>query len=170
MSQEILLTTNQMTSLFQITRQGFSRWVERGMPKKGRNQFSLKDCLEWVKRNVWFVGVGKQDMAEEKLKFQRARSEREVLRAEKEKGLLIERGTADQIYWGLLSEVRLGMCGLPRRLAEILAAEGDAKIVEELLRNSIYEVLERVSQPVQKLPKCYHEKPKKKKRNRRARA
>jgi len=145
---EIFLSTQQMTSLFKITRQGLSRWVERGMPKKNRNQFPLSECLHWVKREVWFIGVGKEDLAQQKLKFAVARARREELTVLEREGSLIPREASIQWLGSLVTEAKMGFMGLPRRLCEILAAESDAKLIEQNLHQEIWSILRRLAEPL----------------------
>ena len=137
----IFLSTSQMTALFHITRQGLSRWVERGMPKASRNRYPLFKCLDWVKVNVWFVGVGTQNLAEEKLKYQRARTRREELRVAQEEGLLVP--CEASIHWvsQLCVEAKALLIHWPYRLSGTLAAETDAKVIQQMLRKEVYDFL-----------------------------
>jgi len=140
---EVFLTKKQMMQSFTISGSGLYRWVQRGLPKDGR-RFPLGPCLDWIKRNVWCVGIGKEGLAEEKLKYQRARTKREELRVQQEEGSLIPR--KESISWlsQIVSEAKQGFLNLPRRIAETLMGR-DAKEVEAILRFEIHDILWRLS-------------------------
>jgi hypothetical protein len=144
--QDILLTTSQMIALFKITRQGLSRWVERGMPKRARNEYSQTECLEWIKTNIWFVGVGKGDLAEEKLKFQRARTRREELRAAQEEGNSIPREEILQLFLDRISVVKSGLLQLHRTLVYRLTDQ-PPHAWSSIIKGEVYAFLTRFSRP-----------------------
>ncbi len=152
-NNEYFLTTSGMTIIFHITRQGLSRWVDRGMPKRDRNQFSLSECLEWVKREVWFVGVGKEDLAQEKLKYQKARTRREELRVQEEEKSLIPRDRAIKWVSLLVAEAKAAFMNFPRRMGASLALISDEKEIEGTLRKEIYSILTELAKPLKERKK-----------------
>jgi hypothetical protein len=147
-NNEYFLTTKGMTIVFPITRQGLSRWVDRGMPKKARNQYPLKECLDWIKTNVWGVGIGKEDFAQEKLKYQKARTRREELRVQQEEKSVIPRDQAIKWVSLLVAEAKAAFMNFPRRMGASLALISDEKEIEGTLRKEIYSILTELAKPL----------------------
>ena len=124
------------------------------MPKKGRNEYSLKDCLAWIKTNVWYVGLGKEDIASEKLKYQKARTRREELRVLQEEKTLVPRDEAIKWVSLLVSESKSAFMNFPRRMGPLLAPVFDEKECEQMLRTEIWAILRHLAEEGKKKAKA----------------
>ncbi len=51
-NEDLLVSTEQICKLFDISRAALNKWVSSGCPKHSRGWFLLKDVLEWKGDNV----------------------------------------------------------------------------------------------------------------------
>jgi len=145
---EKFLSTQEVTWLYGITKQGLGKWVERGFPKSKRNEYPLKAGLDWVRGNVWSTPDGAGDMAGFKLREQKAKAEQREMDVEKQRGSLVPR--EQSLIWlsRLLAEIKLHFLGLPRRLAGSLIILKDEREVESVLKHEITRILWTLSKPL----------------------
>ena len=139
--EDIYLTTQQICHLFSITKQGLSKWVEKGFPKADRNKYLLQLCFEWWKN--YYVGDINADttIAREQLRYQKARAEREELTVKKLKEELVPKDSSLQWLLIMATEAKTALRGLPRRMSRSLAAINDPKQIEVDLTKEIRQIL-----------------------------
>jgi len=139
---EIHITSNETCNFYSITKTTLGNWVAKGFPRTKRNQYPLKDGFDWWRKNV--IGEDAGDLQNEKLKFQRARTRLEELKAAEQEGRLIDRDTPLTWLIGLGTAAKIAFWSLPRRLSEILAPISDPKEVERIMRDEIRKIISRL--------------------------
>ena len=141
MIEDILVSAKDLSILFSVTIRTVWKWAERGMPKKGRGQFSLLKCVWWWRTNILGDIQGETNLAEQKLRFAVARARREELRVLETEGNLIDKDVPLRWLEGHVTEAKNAFWTLPRRMAETFAAETDSRAIEGNLQAEIRRIL-----------------------------
>ena len=149
-SQDVYLTTRQVCHLFEITKQGLSKWIQKGCPKADRDKYSLKSIFNWWKDHYIGDIAADTSIAQENLRYQRARAEREEITVLKLRESLIIKEQAMQTLAIIVAEARTAFLGLPRRLGDPLAAITDPKEIEYMLRGEITKILFDLAKPLKR--------------------
>lgn len=145
--ENITFSGKLTAEFFDVSSRTLTEWVKDGFPRIGTGKYPLKACFDWwVQKRAG--GEQSNDINEEKLKRERAKRIQDELKAEQMKGTLVPADAAKSWLRTLLSEARLALDGLPRRLASVLATITDEKEIEHLLRTEIRAILERLARPV----------------------
>lgn len=139
--QEISVSSKDLALIFNISTRTIWAWVSKGLPKLGRGQFPLLECIRWWRENILGDIQGQASLSEQKLRYAVARARREELTVQEREGQLIQKDLPLQWLQGHVTEAKGAFWDMPRRMAEELAATNDLKQVEHLLRQEIRRIL-----------------------------
>jgi hypothetical protein len=153
-----MFTLDQTTWFYGITRQGLSKWVERGFPKSIRNQYPLKAGFDWWRNNI-IVENGDTSLAEEKLRYQRARSEREELAVLELRGDLIRVDKVQNDLSFVFNGLKQRILSWAKSLPGILANKDERECFKILIDETHF-VLEELSGGIKRIAN-WHSKSKK---------
>ena len=144
------MTTQEITWLYGITKQGLQKWIERGFPKTKKNKFPLKAGFEWWKQNViGDLGEG-ASLAEEKLKYQKWRAAREELTVKELQGELVSSAKVSDDLSFVLNGFKRRITGWARGLPGILAHK-DERDIYRLLLDETHFILDELSKGVNRI-------------------
>ena len=143
--QEILVSSKDLALVFNVSVRTIWAWVGKRLPKSGRGQFPLLECVRWWRENILGDIQGQASLGDQKLRYAVARARREELRVEVEEGRLIDKDVPLSWLRGHVFEAKEAFWGLPRRMAETLAVESDSKAIEVVLQKEIYKILSDLS-------------------------
>ncbi len=112
-----------LAEVFEVTPRTISRWIDAGAPGKTRAGYDLDLWSEWIDKNG--RGVGRMLTSDEGLlaaqkRLTSAKADREELRLERERGLVVEKSEADR--------QRMRMCLVFAGLLDRFASELPLKI------------------------------------------
>jgi len=131
----------------------FNDLVRRGvLPREGRAKFDIDAIrLAYIRHIRDVAGGRKSDSDAPELTAERARLTRaQASKAEMElaalEGILVPAEDVEKVWGSLTSSFRSRMISLPGKFAHQCAAMTNAAEVEALLRESIYEALNEISQ------------------------
>lgn len=136
------LGSKEVCGFYSVTAKTLSNWVAKGFPRNDKNRYPLKAGFDWWRKNVG--GERFDELHNQRLKYQIAKTRREELRAEQDEGVLIHRDQPIRWLSELVMAAKEGFVDLPKRMAEILAPELDPREVEDLLYKEIWEILDRL--------------------------
>jgi phage terminase Nu1 subunit (DNA packaging protein) len=150
MGDEIFLTSKQFVIAFKISRETVRKWREKGMPAIEKNKYSLSECLQWVRENIWAPEDEEGGMNEEKLLRERAKRKFDELKEQEKRGELIPRKESVKWVSLLVAECKAALWNIPRRLGPVLAVVNDERECEEILRKEHRKVLEELAKGMKK--------------------
>ncbi len=161
-SLPIILTTSTITELLNISRETLSNWSQYpSWPKDAKTaygKYDLKKVLDW--RDLYIIGdpdTAKQ-MAQEKLKYQIARSERERLETAKLQGLLVEREKYNQRLVEVAVATKDSLLLWVKRLPPILELQPEEHKRDALtLKKEIYYILNTMAKGLDAVKKYIKE-------------
>jgi phage terminase Nu1 subunit (DNA packaging protein) len=141
MIEDILVSASDLSRLFEVTQRTIWKWAERGLTKERRGKFPLLKAFRWWRLNILGDLQGESNLAIQKLRYATARACMEEFEVAQREGRLIDKDIPTRWLVGLATEVKNSFLGLPRRMAEVLASEGDPKQIEFLLSKEIRQIL-----------------------------
>ena len=108
---------------------------DHGMPRAGRGQYLLGDCIKWYINRVRVAAESGEgsDISEEKLKLVRAQRHRVELDNKKVRGELIDHDTVSGVVNQLGSIYASQLDSLGARVAGIIAGVADPGEVQRIL-------------------------------------
>ena len=127
----LLLGTEEMCELMDVSRPTLGLWVKKGCPKFGRGKWRARDVLEWWLLNIYVGmerGSGPEDesMLEVKRQYWQAKAEKERIGVDQMKEELIPRENIASEWAWRMAEVANGLQALAMRLPPLL--EGKTQI------------------------------------------
>jgi len=137
--KEIEVLTRELALFFKVSRQTIGVWHQKGLPKTKRGTFPLLACFEWWRENISQESKDSTLTEERRLKTAIERKIKQLELEEKEESLIPR---TQSISWlsQIVTEARVALLNLPRRVGETLLGR-DAKTIEEILRFEIHEIL-----------------------------
>ncbi len=139
-------STDWMSEFYEKNRKTLAAWVKRGFPKKARGNYPVLACFQWWRKFILGQVEGQGDFQTEHLLRERAKRRLEECRAGREEGRLIKKSLAIAWISQIIVEAKSNFLTLPRRLAEVLAAEADRYVIEDILRKEIKQILTNLSE------------------------
>lgn len=139
---QVILTTKQVLFNFKLSRETLRRWTEKGLQRVERGKFDLREVIRFRDENIFGSNHDEKQKAETRIKQAKATiAELEV--AELEKSLIPKEQVLKWLS-EIILEARQALLNIPHRLCEQLVVETDSKVILEILRNEIYDALNRL--------------------------
>lgn len=142
------LSLKAIKKAFGVTDKTIRNWIDKGMPCEKLSkvyQFDLSACIKW--RETYLQESKKGNDA-----YEAARTEKEIYRAKMAKlnyermdGTLVLAAEVQKAAFSKARQVRDSLLNIPNRVSPIIAAEHDAKKVNEILTNEIRQCLETLA-------------------------
>jgi phage terminase Nu1 subunit (DNA packaging protein) len=141
------LPTEAIAFLFGVSRARVRQWNAEGMPKIGRNQYRLSDCIAWYADRA----RGKADDAEADFRYQRARylkakADKATVEAGLKKRSVVPVARVAAVWSHHIATAKNKLLSLPANLAATVARVHDPARVHKESRRLIDEVLEDLAQ------------------------
>jgi len=138
-----------MVYLLTISRETLRHWREKGLPyNKKKKCYPLKNCLHWIRNNIWSPRDDYGDIRQEKLRRERAKRRQDECKAAEMEKKLIPVEQLEEILSILVVEFSQGIKGLAKRLSPALVLCKDQKEIEMLLRKEHNYYLEQMAKPL----------------------
>jgi len=140
-SGALIVTTAQLSGLFDITRQAIQNWKSLGCPGNiSHGHWDLKAVLKWWLDNM-YSGTSDEDESinDVKRKYWTHKAEGERIRVEKEKGRLVSLDDVLNAWIARLRMVRSGLDSWVDRLPPLLEGKS-RKEIAKLLRGELWTI------------------------------
>lgn len=144
------LNLKGLSNSFGVSQVTVRNWIDKGIPCKRTSKgysFDLTEAIQWREK---YLQAAKQGGSSE---YEAARTEKEIYRAkmaklnfEKMDGMLILAEEVRKSAFEKARQVRDSLLNIPARVSPILAAEHDAKKVNEILTHELRQVLEGLAE------------------------
>ncbi|MBF0410940.1 MAG: hypothetical protein HQM10_26585 [Candidatus Riflebacteria bacterium] len=122
-------STDELSSLFGVTRKCISDWCAKGMPKVKYGVYDLQVVFPWWQDNI---GSNEEDRDETLLQAKRqywmAKAESERLKVDKEKENLFPKSEILQEWVGRVGEIKAGLRSLEVRLPPVLEGKNQEEM------------------------------------------
>ncbi len=129
----------EIANFFNVSERNIQKWIDAGCPKRGRGDYDLKKVFDWWRDNIL---RSKESLLDVKKSFWVAKTIREELRAQQEKGELIPKSEVEMEGFKAGRIIRDQFLSLPDRLSSLLASESNDFKCKELLMTEINYILE----------------------------
>ncbi len=127
-----------VAALFSVTPQTIANWCDKGMPKRARGLYNLKECFQWWQRVI--DGGGTEEMESHKTRYWKEMADGKEIDNEVMRGSLISKNDVIQAWVWRVADLRTGLLAWASRLPPVL----EGKNVIELrlaLRDAADELL-----------------------------
>lgn len=140
----MIVKTKDLISLFDVTAQTIGNWRDKGLKSESRGLWDLKKVLGWYVLNIVPDKLMESDetLADVKKFFWSARSKREQLKFEIERGELIQKSDVEKSAFEMARMTRDALQNIPSRVAAVLAPMKKESEVEKILDREIRRTLE----------------------------
>lgn len=144
---ELLLTTSDMLSVFNISQQTMKDWANSGCPKHSRGLWNIREVIRW--RGIAKAGDNYKDQSDEARKLQadadykHAKARQEEVRLQEMLGELVPIEMIHDKLIMTFTEIRQTLLKLPNDLRVAVhtqypeASEGVTEIAEETVRKCL---------------------------------
>lgn len=143
------LNLKGLSKAFGVSQVSIRNWLDKGLPHKRTSKgytFDLSESIQWREKHLQAAKMGGSS------EFEAARTEKEVYRAKMAKlnyerldGSLVPAGAVREQAFEKARQVRDSLLNIPARVSPILAAEMNAKRVNEILDKEIRQCLESLA-------------------------
>lgn len=123
---------------FSVAATTINNWCDKGMPKKGRGLYNLKECFEWWRRTL--DGGGTEEMDLHKTRYWKEQADQKEIENAELRGKLISREDVIKEWVWRASELRTGLRAWASRLPPLLEGK-DAIELRLALRDAADELL-----------------------------
>lgn len=147
------LNLKQLARAFGISQVSIRNWLDKGLPHIRTSRgytFDLAESIKWREKILKDAKTVGGD-------FEAARAEKELWRAktcklnfERLEGSLVDAESVRQAAFSKARLVRDSLLNIPARVSPILAAETNAKKINEILTQEIRQALENLCDSIQK--------------------
>jgi hypothetical protein len=142
MIDEIYFGGKQIARLFNVTQKTISVWGEKGFPKAAHGKYPVFACHDW-----WMAhnsDPSGDDIGEFRKRKLGAEARIKEYDAAVREGELVARSEAEGWVIGLVSMVKSGFLGLPRRAAPVVFGK-EIREIEEVLNREIKAILKKLA-------------------------
>ncbi len=134
--------TAETCELFGVSAQTLSDWEKRGAPKLGYGKWDIKALLEWK-----FGGKGEQSAetrrATADADYREAKAVAEKMKLEVLQGLYMRKDEVTQQWVARVTEIKAGLMAMARKVAAEFPDPDVRRIVERVVTDEIYDLLEQ---------------------------
>jgi len=140
------LPTEIVAHLFKVSKTRIRQWNSQGMPKAGRNQYDLADCIAWhVDRARAKASDTESDFQLQRARYLKAKAEVATIEAQLKKREVVPVDAVASIWAHHITTAKNKLLSLPATLAATVARIRDPARVEKECRRLVDEVLEDLS-------------------------
>ena len=143
------VSTQAIADFFGVVSKTICEWVKQGMPKEKYGSYDLKKCFDWWQENI---NATKEDtnpkLVELRAEGQKIKNQREQIKLDAERGLLISREEVIDQWCKRIAVVRQSLLSLPVRLPPIVEGKTRQEI-RAIVNDEAVRILEDYSRPGQ---------------------
>ena len=140
----MIVTTKQLSELFNITDRAVRMWADKGCPKAGHGKWPLGDVLRWWLENIYQAENDDEALQEAKLEYWQAKARNETIKADiAEKSVMLIKDFKEAWLWRV-SEMSSGLGAMPMRLAPLIAGK-DEQDARKILASEIWKIRDKFS-------------------------
>lgn len=148
-----------VAALFSVTPQTIANWCDKGMPKRARGLYNLKECFQWWQRII--DGGGTEAMEEHKTRYWKGMADEKEIDVRKAQGELITRKDVIEAWVWRVADLRTGILAWSSRLPPLLEGKNVIEI-RLALREAADELLGAFERDGRFTPKKTRKQPQKK--------
>lgn len=148
-----------VAALFSVTPQTIANWCDKGMPKRARGLYNLKECFQWWQRII--DGGGTEVMDEHKTRYWKGMADEKEIDVRKAQGELITRKDVIEAWVWRVADLRTGILAWSSRLPPLLEGKNVIEI-RLALREAADELLGAFERDGKFTPKKTRRQPQKK--------
>lgn len=156
----VIITTAEMTELFQVTRVTIAQWTKAGMPKVSQGKYDLLPAFDWWKENI---NSSKEtpETEDARERYWNAKAEEAEIKVSQAKDKLISKADVFQEWAWRAAELKTGLRSWSSRLSPKLEGK-DLVELRVVLRDAADELLNAYCRSGRFTPEQPKEKPTKK--------
>jgi len=155
MTDEIIVTTQQLVEFFEITKKTATRWRDAGCPQIKRGQWDLKQVFDWwwnyIAQDRAERLAGDESLNEAKRLTQWEKLKNERLKNQQLEGNLISREDVTKEWAWRISEVTNGLCSLANMLPPLLEGKNQIEI-REIIQEEVWKLRDNFARTGQFCP------------------
>lgn len=144
----MILTTEQFADFIGVTTKTVNKWITYGMPviKKGGQGRGNESAIESIAAIDWVIDqrIAKTTGGTPKDQLDKKRAELIEIQIQKESETLVEADFVEQLYGGLLTQLRIEMQFVGDEITMMIKNEFGIDVKRDDIQNKIVEALQRV--------------------------
>ena len=144
----MILTTEQFADFIGVTTKTVNKWITYGMPvlRKGGQGRGNESAIESIAAIDWVIEqkIAKTTGGTPKDQLDKKRAELIEIQIQKESDVLVEADFVEQLYGGLLTQLRIEMQFVGDEITMMIKNEFGVDVKRDDIQNKIVEALQRV--------------------------
>ncbi|MGL4675257.1 MAG: terminase small subunit [Wohlfahrtiimonas sp.] len=144
----MILTTEQFADFIGVTTKTVNKWITYGMPvlRKGGQGRGNESAIESISAIDWVIEqkIAKTTGGTPKDQLDKKRAELIEIQIQKESDNLVEADFVEQLYGGLLTQLRIEMQFVGDEITMMIKNEFNIDVKRDDIQNKIVEALQRV--------------------------
>jgi len=144
----MILTTEQFADFIGVTTKTVNKWITYGMPvlRKGGQGRGNESAIESIAAIDWVIEqkIAKTTGGTPKDQLDQKRAELIEIQIQKESETLVEADFVEQLYGGLLTQLRIEMQFVGDEITMMIKNEFGVDVKRDDIQNKIVEALQRV--------------------------
>jgi len=150
---EIVVTSEELSSFFNVSRRTLSNWHQAGCPKLGRGKWNLKQVFDWWQENLAAIHAEERDegLKKAKLDYWNAKGQHEMLKLKERQKQLISREEVARAWAERVAVVVSGLNLLCDRLPPLLEGK-DKDETREIIKSEVQRIKEGYTRPGEHTP------------------
>ncbi len=147
--ERILLNQESVARFFQVTTRTIRDWVGRGCPEEGRGWYDPAAIMRWRggEGRKEDAGAAGETMEARKLRaetlYRERKAEREQIQLDALKEMYLPREAVADEWASRIIELKAGLLAMARKAAGAVADPGMRRIVERVISDEIYDLLDQ---------------------------
>lgn len=152
----MLVNKKELSEILGKTQQTLTTWQKNGLPifAEGSNgmshQYKTEDVIQWlISREISKLTIDSEgrvhDYEAERARLTHHQANKTALEEQVLKGELLRAEEVAQVWGDMVSAFRAKMLSLPTKSAAQLVSQPDLAVIEDVLRNQVYEALKELS-------------------------
>jgi phage terminase Nu1 subunit (DNA packaging protein) len=143
-----------ISNYFNVHPRTIANWYKLGMPRQGREQYNVRECIEWDRNRCVQEAVrsaaGKSyvDASMAKIRREVAEAELKEIEVARERGTLVNISDAEKQLERELTPVRNALLGFPRRIAPYIVMVPDEIQAAEIMEDHIRDLMDSLANKV----------------------
>ena len=141
--QEIIVTTAQACSFFEVSRNTLSKWKQAGCPQVSRGRWDLKAVFDWYWENIAAERAaqeaGDESLTEARRKYWWEKARGEEMKNERESGRLILKENVVREWAFRVAQVTEGLSAFAKRLPPLLEGKSQ-KEIQRILKDEAWKL------------------------------
>jgi hypothetical protein len=155
----MIITTNQISEIFGVSKKTISLWTKRGMPKHKHGHYDAALAVQWWADNVYRADDDTEGILEAKESYWKAKARNETVKADLAEGASMPVDDLKKAWSWRVNEIFKGIMGWSMRLTPLLIGKTD-KEIQSIIYNEAWGLCDQFSRTGKFTPAV--KKPKKK--------